>query len=239
MLGGSGPLEMVRHTRLYTQIAETLLKAIEQGDFEEGERLPQERALAEELGVSRPSVREALAMLALLGVVDIRPGQGTFVRNRRPALRTWMKEAWQPVEEVIGARKMCEEGIVRHLARMRPDDATWAAVEDNLIRTERAHRDHQVETFLDVGLGFHVLLAEASGNPLLVHLLRELTSPQNQPVFRFLNKAALNHAGNRETQLRDHKAIFAAIRDGREEEAAGHVLTHLSELQQFILVGSI
>ena len=78
------PIRAVETNRLYRQIAEQLSRLIASGEFSEGSRLPSERDLAVQLGVSRPSVREALIALEVAGKVDVRVGAGIFVSTRRP-----------------------------------------------------------------------------------------------------------------------------------------------------------
>src|SRR5437868_336592 len=77
------PIQTIESRRLYRQIADQVTRLIESGDFAAGTRLPAERELAERLGVSRPSVREALIALEVEGLVDVRGGAGVFVNDRR------------------------------------------------------------------------------------------------------------------------------------------------------------
>src|SRR6187399_2580438 len=81
------PLQAVENRRLYRQIADQIAALIERGEYAPGSRLPPERDLAEQLGVSRPSVREALIALEVEGVIEVRGGAGIFVRARKPARR--------------------------------------------------------------------------------------------------------------------------------------------------------
>ena len=82
------PLQAVDNRRLYRQIADQIAALIEKGEYGAGARLPPERDLAKQLGVSRPSVREALIALEVEGYVDVRVGSGVYVVGPGPALRS-------------------------------------------------------------------------------------------------------------------------------------------------------
>ena len=102
------PLQSIEPQRLYRQIADQLRTLIGQGEFEAGARLPAERDLARQLGVSRPSVREALIALEVEGWVEVRTGSGVYVQDRthRSAERVAVTE-WGPLE-LIRARRVVE-----------------------------------------------------------------------------------------------------------------------------------
>src|SRR5438067_7978224 len=106
------PLQIVEPQRLYRQIAEQLRAAIASGDFPPGSRLPAERDLAKQLGVSRPSVREALIALEVEGWVEVRTGSGVYVLDRPPPERSRKVPAaeWGPLE-LIRARRVIEGEI--------------------------------------------------------------------------------------------------------------------------------
>src|SRR5881409_3745562 len=106
------PLQAVESSRLYRQIAEQLRGLIAQGEFATGTRLPAERDLAKQLGVSRPSVREALIALEVEGWVEVRTGSGVYVLDRPRSTRARKVPAaeWGPLE-LIRARRVIEGEI--------------------------------------------------------------------------------------------------------------------------------
>ena len=115
------PLQTVEPQRLYRQIAEQLRVLIRQGEFAPGTRLPAERDLARQLGVSRPSVREALIALEVEGWVEVRSGSGVYAQDRpAPARQTAADSAppeWGPLE-LIRARRVVE-GETAAIAALR------------------------------------------------------------------------------------------------------------------------
>src|SRR5690606_17830600 len=124
---------MSESNRLYRQIAEQLRGLIAQGAFGAGERLPAERDLARQLGVSRPSVREALIALEVEGWVEVRTGSGIYVqpprrrgRSRAPANGNGSGTDWGPLE-LMQARELVE-GEVAALAARHARKAQVAAI---------------------------------------------------------------------------------------------------------------
>src|SRR6476469_7382201 len=107
------PLQALEPQRLYRQIAEQLRALITSGEFKPGERLPAERDLAKQMGVSRPSVREALIALEVEGWVEVRTGSGVFVLDRTHKRKADTKvpdNEWGPLE-IIRARRVIEGEI--------------------------------------------------------------------------------------------------------------------------------
>src|SRR5881398_2569076 len=108
------PIQTLEPQRLYRQIAEQLRTLMTQGEFTPGERLPAERDLAKQLGVSRPSVREALIALEVEGWVEVRGGAGVFVLERARRAQESRKKVppteWGPLE-LIRARRVIEGEI--------------------------------------------------------------------------------------------------------------------------------
>src|SRR5881396_1870048 len=101
------PLQAVDNRRLYRQIADQIAALIERGEYKAGERLPPERDLAKQLGVSRPSVREALIALEVEGYVEVRVGSGVYVRGARATGTVDLAEDTGPFE-LIKARWLIE-----------------------------------------------------------------------------------------------------------------------------------
>src|SRR5258706_6224899 len=102
------PLQAVDTRRLYRQIADQITALIERGEYATGQRLPPERDLAKQLGVSRPSVREALIALEVEGYVEVRVGSGVYVLGKRPKARRATLPADSGPFELIKARALIE-----------------------------------------------------------------------------------------------------------------------------------
>ncbi|HEY9347561.1 MAG TPA: GntR family transcriptional regulator, partial [Inquilinus sp.] len=110
------PLQAVVNRKLYIQIAEQITAAIDSGEFRPGQQLPSERDLAQELGVSRPTVREALIALEVAGLVEVKVGVGAFVRAAaRPG--SALPEADHSALEIMQARALVEPELAALAAR--------------------------------------------------------------------------------------------------------------------------
>lgn len=166
------PLHSIDSRRLYRQIADQLTQLIKRGDFRPGERLPAERDLAEQLGVSRPSVREALIALEVEGLVEVRGGAGVFVLDRAKPKRAENGVATPPGPfDLIQARWIIEseaaflaasQATPQHLQRMK------TALDE--MRESPTHSPQA--TAADER--FHLCIAEASGNAALLMVIQQL-----------------------------------------------------------------
>jgi DNA-binding FadR family transcriptional regulator len=215
------PLQAVESSRLYRQIAEQLRGLIVGGEFGAGTRLPAERDLAKQLGVSRPSVREALIALEVEGWVEVRTGSGIYVqpsvqRSGAHAAKNGGAPAaeWGPLQ-VMQARELVE-GEVAALAARHARKPHVAAIAGALARM-REQADAGVEP-REGDEAFHDAIALACGNEVLADTVRSYWGSRHGPLFTrlgdyFENPAAWSAA------LVEHAAVLEAIR-GRDPQAA-------------------
>jgi DNA-binding FadR family transcriptional regulator len=216
------PLQAVESSRLYRQIAEQLRGLIAGGEFAPGGRLPAERDLARQLGVSRPSVREALIALEVEGWVEVRTGSGIYVqpqpqRNGAGAAHAAANAGsveWGPLE-VMRARELVESEVAA-LAARHAKKAQLAAMAGALA---------QMREEAEAGVGpqsgdeaFHRAIAQACGNEVLSDTVRSYWHARQGPLFSRLGDYFDTPASWR-AALAEHAAVLAAIR-GRDPEAA-------------------
>jgi GntR family transcriptional regulator, transcriptional repressor for pyruvate dehydrogenase complex len=211
--------------RLYQQVADQIRELIQTGHFAVGDRLPAERELAQHLGVSRPSLREALIALEIDGTVEIRMGSGIYigaVGERRPPLSTATGDS---LVELMEARATVEAAaIALAVARFTPAalqglrhtlDAMRADIEEG-----RKPLDHDRQ--------FHLAIASQTGNSVIVRLVAELFDARHSPMlsrFRahFDTPAVWSHA------LHEHEAILTALEAHDAPLAQVRMHTHLEE----------
>ena len=164
------PFETIQSKRLFEQVAEQIKTLISSGEFKEGSKLPPERDLALQLGVSRPTVREAMIALELSGLVEVRVGAGIFVISTQPrlVLAPNSKIKVPSPTELLEARLKVEP-INAALAaeRFRPEllDDLKTAIDQQI--TEDA-------IGADADRQFHMIIAEATGNRALAEMTRFL-----------------------------------------------------------------
>ncbi len=199
----------IERTVLSQEIAKRILGLIQDGQISPGEKLPPERKLAELLGVSRPSVREALRALQFLDVIEVKQGDGTYVSSLKP------EQLARPVEvilrllqdvtylEILEARWIIEPGIAG-LAAERITEDELAELESGLQKSERSV-DNPTE-FLVADRELHSVIVEASQNPLLISLYASIInlgiSTRERTVYI---------SGVRESTLAYHTDIVEAI----------------------------
>jgi DNA-binding FadR family transcriptional regulator len=166
------PLNSIDSRRLYRQIADQLSQLIQRGDFHPGERLPAERDLAERLGVSRPSVREALIALEVEGLVEVRGGSGVFVLERPKSKRTKLSSTPPPGPfDLIQARWIIEsEAAFLAASHATPQQLRRMKAALDEMRESPTHSPQA--TAADER--FHLCIAEASGNAALLLVIRQL-----------------------------------------------------------------
>jgi DNA-binding FadR family transcriptional regulator len=208
------PLTVVENRRLYRQIADQIADLIERGEYSTGQRLPPERDLAKQLGVSRPSVREALIALEVEGYVEVRVGSGVYVVGKQPAPVAARLPADSGPFELIRARWVIE-GECAALAAKSATKAQVRAMEEALDDMEAA-RDQGVMP-LDADRLFHLRIAEATGNSALALAVQTLWDQRTGPLFLRLEHH-FDSPGLWTVAIKEHRDIVAAI---ARHDAAG------------------
>ncbi len=216
-------LKIVETQRLYRQIADQLRAAIQAGEWKVGERLPAERDLAKQLGVSRPSVREALIALEVEGFVEVRTGSGVYALQgpARTAAGTVQPHPteWGPLE-LIRARRVLEGEIaaIAATSAKRRDIAAMRQAVD-------AMRDDAGKGILPLqgDRDFHSAIVQTCGNSVLIDTVQRFWDARRGPMFErmvdhFETPASWNAA------IEEHQKILAAIRahDPVQARAAMH-----------------
>ena len=216
------PLQAIEPRRLYRQIADQLRALIERAEFAVGTRLPPERDLAAQLGVSRPSVREALIALEVEGLVEVRMGSGVYVRKLEgPAHRPVTAEG--PLE-IIRARQLIEAELAAHAAHHLKKPQLAALREAVRLMQEEAAAG-QTPTRGD--RLFHVLFAEASNNSVLLRVVTELFDERRNPLFEQLG-SHFETAVSWAAAIAEHRQVLGAIAARSPQSARDAMSQHLS-----------
>ena len=201
------PLQLVEPQRLYRQIADQLRALIGKGEFAVGTRLPAERDLARQLGVSRPSVREALIALEVEGWVEVRIGSGVYVQNRsRRAAAPVAATEWGPLE-LIRARRAVEgetAALAAQSARRKDIEAL-----DGAIARMRELADRNVMP-LDADRAFHLAIAASAGNAVLTETVQTFWDSRRGPIFTRL-RGYFETVPSWRAAIAEHEAIRDAI----------------------------
>ena len=210
--------------KLAETVAQQILDAIR--DLEPGTRLPPERELTKQLGVGRSTVREALNGLAMIGVVEIRHGQGVFVTEPSGITAGLDHRSLPPkaiTEELLEARRIVEV----ELARLAAERRTEADLEkmQALLDAHRADLEAMRGPIMEASQ-FHLLVADAAGNQLLADVVR--------PFFRLMLERGpqlyQTEEGYAQWELEQHTGIADAIRTGNADLARRRMLEHVSSM---------
>jgi len=216
-------LKIVETQRLYRQIADQLRTAIQAGEWKVGERLPAERDLARQLGVSRPSVREALIALEVEGFVEVRTGSGVYVleappRSAAAAIQPHPIE-WGPLE-LIRARRVLEGEIAAIAATVaRRKDLAAMAQAIASMRSDAASGTLPLQGDRD----FHSAVVRACGNSVLIDTVQRFWDARRGPMFeRMVDHFETPESWN--AAIEEHDKIITAIRahDPAQARAAMH-----------------
>lgn len=218
------PLPQASRRSLVDTAIELMRKQIEGGAWKVGERIPKEQDLADGLGVSRNTVREAIRVLSHAEVLEVRQGDGTYVRLDVDPAEVMRRVSRSSLRDHFELRAMLETEAARLAARNR----STADVDHlrQLLTTRGEQHDHaERDIFVDADLAFHAEVARVSGNGALAELYRYFSSAVRSSIRSVLDEADLP-----EPHLHAHIAIVDAIeqRDGTAAaEAARAVVAPL------------
>lgn len=224
--------EEVHIGRLYEKIVAQIEKRIVDGELVAGDKLPSERELAIQFGVSRTSVREAMKTLTLKGLIEVTPGRGTFVIDQTSqVLRHSMNLMFQVGK--MDANKYLIE--LREI--LEPEIAAIAAsrvTQENLVLMREAvdtmdQSMDDINTYAEADLDFHLALAESTHNPLILSLLDSLIGELREQRLRSAKVKGALHRGQPH-----HKAILGAIENGDVEGARDIMSRHMKQVRKDI-----
>ncbi|MCU0903910.1 MAG: FCD domain-containing protein [Tabrizicola sp.] len=229
------PFLKVAPEKLSNAVVRQVEQLILRGILRPGERLPSERDLAEKLGVSRPSLRDAIADLADRGLLASRAGSGVFVADVlgsafSPALVELFASHDEAVFDYIGFRRDIE-GLAAERAAVLGTETDLKVIATILAKMEAAHqkRDPSDEAQLDAE--FHMAIIEASHNVIMLHMLRSMFDLLRQGVF-YNRQVMFRNRMTRDQLLDQHRAINAAIQARDPAAARAAVAAHMAYVEQ-------
>ena len=222
-----------RHT--FEEAAEQIADKVRAGELRAGDKLPAERDLAVRMEISRPTLREAVKVLADAGVLEVRrgPGGGMFVSSDVvpvELIRQRSSDRRAEVDQVLEARRLIEPGVAQ-LASTRATEEDYAALERTVAVMREivgvGYGPEHEDRFLQLDMQFHLALARAAGNPTVERLMRTL--------FRELEIArdmAMHVPAVPEWIIDIHERTIRALRSGDPDEVAAVMDEHLGQLER-------
>jgi GntR family transcriptional repressor for pyruvate dehydrogenase complex len=224
----------IKSTRIYQEIVRQVKGMIAEGRLKSGDQLPPERDLAEKFVVSRTSVREALRALESLGLVEIRPGEGTFVREVSvesliEPLALVMASQREAIGELFEARQLIEPALAALAARRATPEELQ---EMDRILEEQAKEVAAGRTGLEQDAEFHSAIGAAAHNRAITRIAHAVMD-----LLRQSREESLNTPGRPTRSHEDHRRVLAAIRARDEAGARQAMLDHLQAVEGLVLGG--
>jgi GntR family transcriptional repressor for pyruvate dehydrogenase complex len=212
--------------RLSDEAANQIEQAIREGRFLPGERLPSERTLTVKFGVSRPVLREALRQLEIAGLITIKHGLGTFVKDPHTDIlhvpvASWLASNRAVLEQFYEARLVIEPECAA-LASQRATPTQIDALRELAYRSFEVTEDN-VAPLVGMDIDFHSMIAQMSGNSFLAQMLDSLIVPETD-----VRKIVLRLPQHLPTTHADHKDVLDAIANRDPEAARQAMITALT-----------
>lgn len=223
--------------KIYIEVIDQIKNLLDSGEIKPGDQLPSERDLAECMGISRVSVRQALAVLEALGIVEIRHGEGTFIslnkgnaNNLDLYLSNLTKES-DPLD-IIDARKIIEVEIAGVAAIQRTEE-DLISMKNLLSRMEEKIK--QGEETSTVDLSFHLAITNSAHNPVLSFIMNQIASLMRQSLWSVAKGISLMTPGRADKYLRQHRVIYYCIERQDSLSAKEAMREHLLSIEKDLI----
>jgi GntR family transcriptional repressor for pyruvate dehydrogenase complex len=237
-LGGENGmlLKPIKRVRLYENAVEQIQSLVLRNQCKPGDRLPPERSLAEQLNISRPSLREALRILSVMGFIEIKVGDGIYVKevsflpyieSVNLSISSRLQLEQDSFVKLWQVRKILEVGMVDLLARRITEPflkSLWHCIE------EMEKNIDDPDAFISSGIRFHRLIAEAGQNEILILIwdtLADLIRKSHDKIYRI--------ARSPRRSLLAHKRIYAALKKRNVQKAVEAMKKHMAGEEEALL----
>jgi len=226
----------VKTKKVYMKIVEQVRDLIKEGRLKPGDKLPPEQILAEKFGTSRPSVREALSALEILGITESRGGKGNFIRDNlgSPLYEQRFKELEEEESpfELLEARKAVETEIVS-LAAKKATKEDIADIYESLNKMKGAMMN--IPRMMEFDREFHINIARAAHNNLLFSMMLHLNNLLKENLWTNMKEKSWSIPGRPQKYFEEHTEIFNAIKNKDSKDARKRMYDHLAEVEKDLL----
>ncbi len=226
----------VKTKKVYMKIVEQIRDLIKEGRLKSGDKLPPEQILAEEFGTSRPSVREALSALEILGITESRGGKGNFIKDNfdTPLYEQKYKELEEEESpfEILEARKAVETEIVG-LAAKKATKEDIVSIRESLDKMNSAMIN--IPRIMEFDREFHINIAKAAHNSLLFSIITYLADLQKEKLWINLKEKSWSIPGRPQKYFKEHAKIFNAIKNKDSKGARKRMYDHLADVEKDLL----
>ena len=228
------PFQKVNSEKLSQSVIRQIELLILRGILRPGERLPSERELSDKLGVSRPSLREAVSDLQTRGLLDTRAGAGIYVADVlgsafSPALAALFAAHDEAVFDYIAFRRDME-GLAAERAAELGSDTDLHVIDAIFAKMEIAHYKRYPGTEASLDAEFHLAIIEASHNVVMLHMMRSMYQLLRDGVF-YNRQIMFKQRTTRDDLLNQHRAINTALQARDPAQARAAVAAHLTYVE--------
>ena len=217
-------LRPIKRKRLSESAIDEIKNFILSNDLREGDQLPSEREFVQKLQISRSSIREALRMLEITGLVEVKPGRGIFVRNLTgdilAPLSSWVSSNKDAIYKHFEVRLILEPEIAA-LAARRISKKDIGRMKQN-IELQKSYPESEIVLIIRADIEFHRLVAEAAKNETISMLMYSLSKISFQGW-----KAALRVKGRNDTACREHGELLSLLAKGDEKGSRKAMRDHM------------
>lgn len=227
----------IKPKKIYEEVAETLLENIKEGSLKPGDRLDSVQQLAENFQVGRSAIREALSALRAMGLLEMKQGEGTFVREFNsdmlslPVTSAVLMNK-NDIEHLLEVRKVLEIGAVRAAAQKRTD-VDLKQLSNSLEQMKGAFGNEELGEKAD--FAFHLAIAKASQNPLLVKLMNNVSEMMIETMKETRRIWLYAEEKTAERIYKEHQQIYEAILSQHAEDAQHFMMSHLDNVEHVLM----
>jgi len=226
----------VKTKKVYMKIVEQIRNLIKEGRLKPGDKLPPEQILAEKFGTSRPSVREALSALEILGITESRGGKGNFIKDNldTPLYEQEFRELEEEESpfEILEARKAVETEIVG-LAAKKATKEDIVSIRESLDKMKSAMTN--IPGIMEFDREFHINIAKAAHNSLLFSMMTYLVDLLKEKLWINLKEKSWSIPGRPQKYFEEHTEIFNAIKNKDSKGARKRMYDHLADVEKDLL----
>lgn len=225
-------MAVIKRKKLADSVIEEIKRMVDVGELNEGDKLPNQLEFAAQLGVSRPSLREALHTLTLIGAIEQRPGLGTVIKSANPTL--WAEQLSPPLVsdaqaslELVEARRFIEVGVVE----LAVNNATGEDIQKmgKLIDDmTMALKEERPKDYSELDMAFHHQIAGASHNRFMVHMFVTIRGLMEQ----FIRETFTVIPGLLERSLKFHIGVYENIKERNSAKAVKNMKNHILDIEK-------
>lgn len=222
----------IQKVKVYDQVANSLIEIIKSGQLQPGDKLESVEQLAKNYDVGRSAIREALSGLRTMGLVEMRQGEGTYVKEFHASkftlpVTTAFLMKLEDVKELYEVRQILEVGTVG-LAAVNHQEEDLQRIEEALLKMKHTGGNKKDAERAD--FSFHLAIAKASHNQMLISLMRSLSEIMSETI-RETRRVLLYSEGTEDGLITAHEDIFEAIKCRDTKKAEKAMLNHLVSVQ--------